>query len=141
MLVDPSLYRKVFQAYLRTGTPIEWSIKQERPTTHYIWRTRGDDKVRPSHAANKDRFSRGTTRRRPGILVRITGVAVRLSPTFRKFPSTWRFRQTGSVQRQRGVVTTSLTTTSTGVEEVFRLAKSVTWTESLLRSWIEGVKH
>jgi hypothetical protein len=52
MQIDPHLYRKAFQAYLRKGTPIEWSIKQERPTTHYIWRTRGDDKVRPSHAAN-----------------------------------------------------------------------------------------
>ncbi|MDF0604003.1 minor capsid protein [Psychromarinibacter sp. C21-152] len=52
MHIDPHLYRKAFQAYLRKGTPIEWSIKQERPTTHYIWRTRGDDKVRPSHAAN-----------------------------------------------------------------------------------------
>ncbi len=55
MHIDPHLYRKAFQAYLRKGTPIEWSIKQERPTTHYIWRTRGDDKVRPSHAANNGR--------------------------------------------------------------------------------------
>ena len=53
--IDPHLYRKAFQAYLRKGTPIEWSIKQERPTTHYIWRTRGDDKVRPNHAANNGR--------------------------------------------------------------------------------------
>ncbi len=52
MLVDPNLYRKAFQEYLRKGTPIEWSVKQARPTTHYIWRTRGDEKVRPSHAAN-----------------------------------------------------------------------------------------
>lgn len=52
MLVDQHLYRKAFQEYLRKGTPIEWSIKQERPTTHYIWRTRDDEKVRPSHAAN-----------------------------------------------------------------------------------------
>lgn len=52
MLVDRHLYRKAFQAYLRKGTPIEWSLKQERPTTHYIWRTRNDEKVRPSHAAN-----------------------------------------------------------------------------------------
>jgi hypothetical protein len=36
MQIDPHLYRKAFQAYLRKGTPIEWSIKQERPTTHYI---------------------------------------------------------------------------------------------------------
>ncbi len=52
MFVDQQLYRKAFQAYLRKGTPIGWSIKQERPTTHYIWRTRDDEKVRPSHAAN-----------------------------------------------------------------------------------------
>jgi SPP1 gp7 family putative phage head morphogenesis protein len=35
--------------------PIDWSIKQDRPATHYIWRTRGDEKVRPSHAANNGR--------------------------------------------------------------------------------------
>ena len=52
MFVDQKLYQKAFQAYLRKGTPIEWSIKQERPTTHYIWRTRDDENVRPSHAAN-----------------------------------------------------------------------------------------
>ncbi|HCQ64199.1 MAG TPA: hypothetical protein DIU07_03045 [Rhodobacteraceae bacterium] len=52
MIVDRDLYRKAFEAYIRKGTPIEGSIKQERPTTHYIWRTRGDSKVRPSHAAN-----------------------------------------------------------------------------------------
>ncbi len=56
MHIDPKLYREAFQAYLRKGTPIEWSIKKERPTTHYIWRTRGDDKVRPSHASNSGRF-------------------------------------------------------------------------------------
>lgn len=52
MFVDQKLYQKAFQAYLRKGTPIEWPIKQERPTTHYIWRIRDDEKVRPSHAAN-----------------------------------------------------------------------------------------
>ena len=52
MLVDQQLYRKAFQAYLRKGTPIEWSIKQGRPSTYYVWRTREDEKVRPSHAAN-----------------------------------------------------------------------------------------
>lgn len=52
MFVDQQLYRKAFQEYLRKGTPIEWSIKQERPTTHHIWRTRDDEKVRSSHAAN-----------------------------------------------------------------------------------------
>lgn len=37
---------------MRNGTPIERSLKAVRTTTHYIWRTRLDDKVRPSHAAN-----------------------------------------------------------------------------------------
>lgn len=48
-------YRKAFTEYMRRGTPIELSLKaaaQERSTTHYIWRTRGDNKVRASHAAN-----------------------------------------------------------------------------------------
>ena len=52
MLVDQHLYRKAFQAYLRNGTPIEWSIKQAQPSTYYVWRPREDEKVRPSHAAN-----------------------------------------------------------------------------------------
>ena len=55
MHINPKADRKAFQAYLRKGTPIERYIKQERPTTHYIWRTRRDDKVRPSHAANNGR--------------------------------------------------------------------------------------
>lgn len=50
MIVDPNIYRKAFQEYLRKGTPIMWSIKQERPTTQYIWRTRRDGKVRSAHA-------------------------------------------------------------------------------------------
>ena len=45
-------YKRAFEIYLRTGTPVALSLKQARPTTHYIWRTRGDGKVRPSHAAN-----------------------------------------------------------------------------------------
>ncbi|PZX44501.1 SPP1 gp7 family putative phage head morphogenesis protein [Roseinatronobacter thiooxidans] len=49
MIVDQHIYRKAFQEYLRKGTPIMWSIKQERPTTHYIWRTCRDGKVRSSH--------------------------------------------------------------------------------------------
>lgn len=34
---------------------IERDRKQERTTTHYIWHTRGDNKVRASHAANNGR--------------------------------------------------------------------------------------
>lgn len=54
-------YRKAFEAYLRYGTPIDLSAgleakakrgTQDQTTTHYIWRTQGDDKVRASHAAN-----------------------------------------------------------------------------------------
>lgn len=45
-------YRRAFEAYIRKGVPIDLSVKKARPTTHYIWRTRGDSKVRPSHAAN-----------------------------------------------------------------------------------------
>lgn len=48
-------YRKAFSNYLRRGTPIHLSLKAEdlgHPTTHYIWRTRGDPQVRPSHIEN-----------------------------------------------------------------------------------------
>ena len=55
MFADQNLYKKAFQAYLRKGTPIEMSIKQARPTTHYIWRTRNDGKVRSSHADQEGR--------------------------------------------------------------------------------------
>lgn len=52
MLIDRNSYGKAFANYLRKGTPIARSLKQDHPTTHYIWRTAGDGKVRPSHAAN-----------------------------------------------------------------------------------------
>lgn len=45
-------YKRAFEAYMRYGTPIDLSLKQARPTTHYIWRTRRDGKVRDSYAAN-----------------------------------------------------------------------------------------
>ncbi len=46
-------YRNAFETYVRRGTPIALTLKQQsRPTTHYIWRTRRDGKVRPSHATN-----------------------------------------------------------------------------------------
>ncbi len=46
-------YKRAFEAYLRYGTPLDLSLKQEPTTTHYIWRTRKDGKVRPEHAANE----------------------------------------------------------------------------------------
>lgn len=52
-------YARAFNLYLCKGTPIELSLKaavQEHPTTQYIWRTRGDGKVRASHAANNGRI-------------------------------------------------------------------------------------
>ena len=50
MIIEQHIYRKAFQNYLRTGAPIMRSIKQDRPTTHYIWRTRRDNRVRSVHA-------------------------------------------------------------------------------------------
>ena len=55
MYVDQKIYRKAFLEYLRKGTPIARSIKQGQTTSHYIWRTRQDNKVRSSHAANDGR--------------------------------------------------------------------------------------
>jgi hypothetical protein len=56
------LYQKAFEQYLRKGTPMEISLKalllkagetiDNHTTTHYSWRTSGDEKVRASHAAN-----------------------------------------------------------------------------------------
>lgn len=63
---DSPVYQKAFEQYLRRGTPIEISLKmlmtkaaetrENHTTTHYIWRTAGDSKVRPSHAANNGKI-------------------------------------------------------------------------------------
>lgn len=48
-------YRDAFARYLRKGTAL--SLKADaRTTTHYIWRTRDDDHVRTSHAANNGKL-------------------------------------------------------------------------------------
>ena len=52
MNISGENYKRAFEAYLRRGTPIELSLKRSHPTTHYIWRTRKDRKVRSNHAAN-----------------------------------------------------------------------------------------
>ena len=52
MHTDKLSYRKAFETYLRKGIPIELSLKQSRTTTHYVWRTRQDSKVRSRHAVN-----------------------------------------------------------------------------------------
>lgn len=58
---------QAMQMFLFQGIPLARALtycaphatKNEHPTTHYIWRTRGDGKVRSSHAANNGRiFSR-----------------------------------------------------------------------------------
>lgn len=49
-------YRAAFTDYLRYGTPIDLSIKQERPTTRYVWRTQRDSRVRPTHRRNEGRI-------------------------------------------------------------------------------------
>jgi len=58
-LIETPAYRKAFIQYLRRGTAIDVSLKaaaNERSTTHYIWRTSDDNKVRPSHAANNGKI-------------------------------------------------------------------------------------
>lgn len=58
-IIETPAYRKAFIQYLRKGTAIEISLKamaEEHPTTHYIWRTQGDGKVRTSHAANEGKI-------------------------------------------------------------------------------------
>ncbi len=57
MVTHTPAYQQAFRNYLRYGTPIHLSLKASgHPTTHYIWHTRGDDKVRPSHAANNGKI-------------------------------------------------------------------------------------
>lgn len=52
MMNTSPLYKKAFEDYIRRGIPINLSYKQSHPTTHYIWRTLQDRKVRSSHAGN-----------------------------------------------------------------------------------------
>jgi hypothetical protein len=54
--VPADSYQRAFVAYLRTGAPIRLALKQTRPTTHYVWRTAGDERARLSHAANEGRL-------------------------------------------------------------------------------------
>lgn len=91
MTTDTLAYKRAFEAYLRRGTPIEWSIKQasrERPTTHYVWRTQHLTDMATAMSATamrpmKDGCSPGTPRRRPGIRARNMGAGVRRSRTIR----------------------------------------------------------
>lgn len=56
-------YQKAFEQYLRLGVPIEISLKALESAAHhltprYVWMTAGDEKVRPSHAANDGKIFR-----------------------------------------------------------------------------------
>ena len=51
-LIEQRAYRKAFGEYLRTGTPIRLDHKPVLRGDRYVWRTEGDEKVRPSHRAN-----------------------------------------------------------------------------------------
>lgn len=141
MLVDPSLYRKAFQAYLRTGTPIEWSIKQERPTTHYIWRTRGDDKVRPSHAANNGQIFAWDDPPPTGHPGEDYGCRCTAEPYPPEISEYMEISTNGIGTKAAWGSEDFVDHYFNGRGRVFRSAKSVTWTESLLRSWIEEAKH
>lgn len=65
-ITETPAYQKAFIHYLRRGTPIELSLKAMMPdslhykmlgnSTHYIWRTQDDGKVRSSHAHNDDQL-------------------------------------------------------------------------------------
>lgn len=63
-ITSSEAYRRAFDLYLRKGVPIEQSLieltRKARAVrsggSHYIWRTRGDNKVRASHAANNGRI-------------------------------------------------------------------------------------
>ena len=57
-IINTNEYRMAFSEYLRKGTPIRLATKQTHPTTHYVWRTLGDNKVRSSHQANEGQVSR-----------------------------------------------------------------------------------
>ncbi|MDD9911070.1 MAG: minor capsid protein [Ahrensia sp.] len=48
-------YSAAFRDYLRTGAPIPPTLKSQE-NGFYIWRTRNDGKVRPSHAANNGKI-------------------------------------------------------------------------------------
>ena len=58
-VIRTDAYRAASARYLRTGAPIHLSLKQARPTPRYVWRTRGDEKVRVSHRRNGGRIFEG----------------------------------------------------------------------------------
>src|SRR5215213_5235720 len=55
-LFETPSYARAFRAYLRRGTPIALTLKADRTSEKYIWRTMGDSKVRADHAANEGKI-------------------------------------------------------------------------------------
>ena len=51
-VLEQGSYRRAFGEYLRKGTPIRPNRKQNSSSDQYVWHTRSDEKVRPSHRAN-----------------------------------------------------------------------------------------
>lgn len=55
-LIHTDAYRSAFVEYLRKGMPIRLRLKQAEVTDQYVWRTRRDERVRPSHRRNDGRI-------------------------------------------------------------------------------------
>lgn len=56
-IVFSETYKRAFQNYLRYGIALDRSFKiGVHSTPYYIWRTRGDASVRPSHAQNNGKI-------------------------------------------------------------------------------------
>lgn len=55
-IINTDHYRKAFSQYLRTGKPIQLSLKQSQATTQYVWRSRRDQRVRLAHLINDGRI-------------------------------------------------------------------------------------
>src|SRR5690554_5335210 len=56
ILRGTAAYRREFSDYLRNGrqiTLLQKAAALDRDTSHYVWRTAGDGKVRRAHAANE----------------------------------------------------------------------------------------
>lgn len=54
-IIHTKAYRDAFATYLRKGTPIHLTLKQAHLTNRYVWHSRRDGHVRPSHRMNDGR--------------------------------------------------------------------------------------
>lgn len=89
-LIDPQEYREAFVKYLGKGTPIRFETKNTKPTTHYIWRTRRDGKVRSSHAEREGQIFHGTIHQKADTLEKTTDAAARRIHICLKLQSLWK---------------------------------------------------